>query len=444
MLRALRVLLIAIVLLPSALDGAAQEGDAAYFESLEGLERVVARSWMAPVTVTIVEERSEDLDEQGTPIPGTLVISTPAASPAPLSGVGMLSIFVFLFDTDANAAAGWERLDRDLQKTVERDPRAPMMEDLALDTIGDHARGFMGSLDTGDVTTYHTFATIQSGPFVYSIAGTFAGTGGADLTRQYAGALVSAPMDRMAEQFNPDGSSRGGIWRKLNAVQPALPEGSTVTDLEIWPIPEGAVKEPAEVTMDEIGAMPGVEGIAGTTYLPGREATGAGPTRIDAWIVETSSVEEGSLLVYAVADALGSPIAVIASENGFEDNGEETEVLVALEGFVTDDAMPEGNASVVVRQVGTTIYAAVVYAPDDTTRRVADNVVGAMIGAPGEDMHARFPVEGDGVLRGLVPAGPLPATPVATPGANAGPEFAGEPHVAPEPLSCAQNPYSSI
>lgn len=424
--RLLRILLIATLFLTPAAGGAAQGGDAAYFESLDGLQRVVARSWMAPVTVIVLEERIQDLDEQGTPIPGTLVISTPAASPAPSSGVAMLSIFVFLFDSDANAMAGWKRLDSDLQEMVRRDPRAPMMEDLPLGSIGDQARGYMGNLETDAVTTYHTFATVQSGPFVFSIAGTFAGTDGADLTRQYAGSLASAPMDRMAEQYSPDGTSRGGIWSTLNAVQPALPEGSSVTDLEIWPLPEGAAREPAAVTMDEIGTLPGVEDIAGTTYLPDQGVAGVGPSRIDAWIIETSSVEDGSLLIYAVADALGEPIAVIGSENGFEGSGEETEVRVALEGFVTDDAMPEGNASVVVRQVGTTIYVAVVYAPNDMTRKVADNVVQAMIDAPDSGpLEGRFPEAGDGVLRGLVPAGPLPATPVATPGAHAAPGIAG-------------------
>ncbi len=79
---------------------------------------------------------------------------------------------------------------------------------------------------------------------------------------------------------------------------------------------------------------------------------------------------------------LGAPILTLESENSFAGSGDETEVLVAKEGVVTDDAMPEGNASVVVRQVGTTIYAAVVYAPNETTRRVADNIVSAMIDAP--------------------------------------------------------------
>lgn len=422
--RAIRVLLTVFLLLPVPLHASAQGGDAAYFASFDGLQRIVARSWMAPVTF-LETSTTQDLDEQGTPIPGTLEESTPSATPAAPSSVGMLSIFVYLFDSDGTAADAWERLDEDLQKTVERDPRAPMMEDLPLDDVGDEARGYMGDLASGGVTVRHTFATVQDGPFVYSISGMFTGADGAGLTRGYAESLVAAPMDRMAEQFRPDGSSRGGIWSKLRGVEPEMPAGSTAVDLEIWPMPEGAIEEPAALTMEEIAAFPGVLDIAGVTYLPEDGAAG-GPARIDAWIIETTSVEDGTFLAFMVADALAASVAVIASENGLEGSGDETEVLVAREGFVTGDAMPEGNASVVVRQVGTTIYATVVYAPNDTTRRVADNVVEAMIETPANgDLADRFPERGNGVVRGLVPAGTIPATPAATPGANAGSDPAG-------------------
>jgi hypothetical protein len=423
--RAIRALLIA-TLLPSSVLAAAQGGDSIYFASFEGLQRVVARSWMAPITTTMEEYRSWDLDDQGTPIPGTLHVSTPSATPAPQRGVGMLSVFVFLFDSDGNAATAWERLDDDLQTTVERDPRAPMMESLPLDGVGDQARGSMGELTSGGITVRHTFATVQDGPFVYSIAGMFSGVDGAALTRGYAEALVTARMDRMVEQFQPDGTSRGGIWSKLNGVQPEMPNGSTVTDLEIWPVPEGAIEELAPLTMEDIAAFPGVLDIAGITYLPDGEAGEGSPSRINAWIVETGAVEAGSIVVYAVADALAEPIAVIASENAVGGSGDETEVLVAHEGFVIDDAMPEGNASIVVRQVGTTIYAAAVYTPDDTSRRVADNVVMAMIDSPSSgDRASRFPQTGDGVLRGLVLVDTPAATPAATPGAHAGSGDAG-------------------
>ena len=422
--RVFRALLMLMLLLPSSTHVAAQQGDIAYFESFDGLQRVVARSWMAPVTF-LESTSTQDLDERGTPIAGTLDESTPSATPASPSGVGMLSIFVYLFDSDEHAAAAWDRLDADLQKTVERDPRAPMMEDLALDGVGDKARGYMGDLTSGGVTVRHTFATVQDGTFVYSVSGMFSGEEGAGLTREYAEALVAARMDRMAEQFHPDGTSQGGIWSKLGGVQPGMPAGSTVVDLEIWPVPEGVAEPVPAPTMEEIASMEAVDAIAGITYLPA-ETTSTGLSRIDAWIIETTSVDDGTFVAFLVADALVAPIAVTASENGFEGSGDETEMLVAMEGFVANNALPEGNAAVVVRQVGTTIYAAMAYAPDDTTRRVADNVVEAMIEAPETgDLAEHLPQEGNGVLRGLAPTVAPLATPAATPGANAASGTAG-------------------
>ncbi len=255
MRRALRVLLIATLLLPSAMDGAAQVGDAAYFESLDGLQRVVARSWGAPALMP-------NMAGSATPA------ETSSATPEAASGPVLLSIFVLLFDTDAHAAAGWERIDSDLQKTRDQDRSAPMADDLPLDGVGDQARGYMGELGDNDRRMTYTFATVQDGPFVYSLTGMFPGDDAASLTRAYAEALVGTPMDRMVEQYSPDGTSRGGIWRKLNAVQPEMPDGTLINDLDIWPIPEGTADEPAAMSMDDIAFFPGVGNVTGMTYLP--------------------------------------------------------------------------------------------------------------------------------------------------------------------------------
>jgi len=414
----LRALLIMGLLLAAAPRAVAQQGDAAYFESIEGLQRVVARSWMAPVT--LIESSSVvEINPEGTPI-GTPIVSTPAATPQPQSGIGGLNVFVYLFDSDETAEAGFERIDGDLETTVLRDPRAPMMDDLPLDDIGDDARGYMGDLEIEGVTTTYTFATVLDGPFVYSLSGTFSGgSSGIDsagLTAEYADALVTARMDRMAEQFNDDGTSRGGIWSKLNAVEPDLPEGSTVMDFVIWPMPDDQADAGTTIaTMEDLEAVEGTESIHGMTYLPGDDAPEGGPERIDAWIIETASPEQAAMLIYVVAGPLGAPIAVLASENAIQGEGETIETMIAQEGFVTDDTLPDGNGALVLQQSGPTIYGAIVYTPDDSARRIADNIIGAMMDAPADgDVMDRFPQEGDGVLRGLVPAGSADATPAAS------------------------------
>lgn len=208
----------------------AQRGDMVHFARFEGLERVIARSWF-------------------TPIPGAEPIASPAASPVatlaatplPEANVVSLSVFVYLFQTDENAAAGFERIDADLREIRDSDSRAPMEEYLPLDGVGDRANGYMGEIEQDDGTLTHTFVTVQDGPFVYSISGVFTNAAPESLTREYAGALVASQMDRMKEQFDKDGSSRGGMWSKLNGVQPDMPSGSIVNDLIIYPMPESAM-----------------------------------------------------------------------------------------------------------------------------------------------------------------------------------------------------------
>jgi hypothetical protein len=96
----------------------------------------------------------------------------------------------------------------------------------------------MGELTIAGATVEFTFATVQDGPFVYSLSGMFSGVDSAALTRDYAHQLIDAKMDRMAEQFDQEGRSRGGLWSKLNGIQPEMPAGSTAFDFIIYPMPE--------------------------------------------------------------------------------------------------------------------------------------------------------------------------------------------------------------
>jgi hypothetical protein len=231
--RALRALLITTLLLSASLDASAQQGDMEYFASLDGLQRVIARSWSAPFP------GMESADATPAATPAASPAASPVASPEADAGIMNISIFVYLFDSDEAAAAGYERIDADLAKTREVDRNAPMEDSLPLDGIGDQANGFMGQFPQGDATYTFTFGTVLDGPFVYSISGMFTGDNGPDLTRDYLDAMVGAPMDRMAEQFDRHGGSRGGLWSKLSGVQPPMPEGSGVADFLVYQMPEG-------------------------------------------------------------------------------------------------------------------------------------------------------------------------------------------------------------
>ena len=229
MRRLLTPLFLALILASAIPTAHAQQGDMAYFASFEGLNRVVARAWAAQMSIP---------SSGATASPVASPAATPMATPETPGGVEALSIFVYLFDSDKHAAAGFERIDADLQKTVLHDPRAPLTSDLPLDQVGDQAVGYMGDMAQDGTTVSFTFATIQDGPFVYSISGMFTGVDSASLTHEYASALVAQPIDRMTEQFDQNGGSRGGIWSKFNGINPNLAPGGSIVDFMVYPMPE--------------------------------------------------------------------------------------------------------------------------------------------------------------------------------------------------------------
>jgi hypothetical protein len=232
MRRSVPTLLLAFILAASSMTAHGQEADMAHFASLDGLQRVIARAWSAPFPGM---EPAAATAATPAAAPAASPVATPAGTSAEITN---LSVLVYLFDSDESAAAGYERIDADLANVSETDSRAPMDEKLPLAGVGDQANGFMGELAQGDVTYTFTFGTVLDGPFVYSISGVFAGEGGAELTRDLVSTLVGSPMNRMAEQFDPHGRSRGGIWSMLDGIQPGMPEGSSTLDLIIFPMPD--------------------------------------------------------------------------------------------------------------------------------------------------------------------------------------------------------------
>jgi len=206
----------------------AQRGDQIHFSEFEGLDRIIARSWLAPMELPA---------DAASPVPATPE-ATPFATPDAAPVIRSLSAFVYLFRADEHAIDGHLRIDADLATTREGDPNAPMDDELPLDGIGERSNGYIGQMDQGGDTLTFTFATVQDGPFVYSLSGIFESQGDGGTTRQVAESMVSTRMDRMAEHHDPEGGSRGGLWSKLNAVQLNMPDGASVTDFLIYPMPE--------------------------------------------------------------------------------------------------------------------------------------------------------------------------------------------------------------
>lgn len=431
MQKLLTALLLTLILGSSLPAAHAQEADMAYFASFEGLNRVFARSWMAPIP---------DVGSGGQVSPVASPESSPVATPETQSTIGALSIFVFLFDSDDNAADGWQRIDADLQKTVLQDSRAPMTDDLPLEGMGDQARGYMGDLTFDGITTTHTFATVQDGPFVYSLSGMFSDTDSVDFMQSYISSLIAGRMDRMVEQYHPDGSSRGGLWHKLNTVEPAMPDGSTVTDFIVYPMEATpmASAEPMTYRMQSgnLANIEGIQDVHGITYQRGDVTSTPDPNetgifRITTWIMAFDSDQNASNAVSPLANVLTQPINVNATSNSTTQSNDILTTSTTQTGSILDNSLPPGRATVHVRQEQSTVYVVAVYAVDEDPAPIAKDLAQQMIDTPASNepetsgtdgtmeggVWARFPVAGDPLLgdtvpvKSVQPVGQPPATP---------------------------------
>lgn len=406
-MRRLLTVMLLTVLVTSRPLAHAQEITVEGFEPMDGLDRAIARIWLAPMTMEIVEGGGM-FNDQGTPIAEWQ--ERPVATPEPQAGIAQFTVAILLFDSDDTAAAGMERIDAEMQETFRRDPRTPEMEPLPLNGIGDQATGSTGSLAEGDIVVDYTFATVQDGPFVYLISSTTGGIDAVSLVQETAESLVGAPMNRMAEQFDPDGGSRGGHWSKLDGVQPEMPEGSDIFHAILYPMPEAtpdaSVPEFPRLDLDDPDSITGLESIDRVTYTDGTGATpeGSGMFRIDAWVLAFESTETADAAILPLGNTLIEPFGIYSSGSSADSTGRFGTAF--YEGFIQDRSLPPGNSVVLIRQEGPVVAAVIVYAIDENPRSLAEAILPILI-------ERGFPNEGEPVLQGLVPNEEPAATPAS-------------------------------
>src|SRR5699024_8185308 len=141
--RAFLTLMMSVAAAPAASPAAhAQRGDLIHFAEFEGLDRVIARSWLAPMEFPV---------DDASPVP-----ATPVATPDTAPALRSLSVFIYVFRTDENAVAGYLRIDEDLASTREGDPNAPMDDELPLDGVGERSIGYTGEMSQGNDTLTFT------------------------------------------------------------------------------------------------------------------------------------------------------------------------------------------------------------------------------------------------------------------------------------------------
>lgn len=406
-MRRLLTVLLLTALVTAAPMAHAQDVTVTGFDPPEGLERAVARWWMAPMT--IVESTGGGIiNNQGTPIAEWR--ERPVATPEPQSGIGQFIVSVFLFDSDEKAAAAFEVFEAESEESLRRDPRSPEMDELPLDDIGDKATGSVGEITEGEIPVTYSLALVHDGPFVYQIFGMTGGIDAVALVQESAEALVSAPMNRMAEQYDPDGGSRGGLWSKLDGVQPDMPEGSTINDVVIYPVsfatPDASMREAPRLDLDDPDSIAGLESLDRVTYTDGTGATteASGVFRIDAMILTFDSAETAHAEATALGNTLIEPFSITRGGGGVEGSGENFNRTAFYEGFIRDRSLPAGNVAILIQQEGPVVVAVVVYAVDEDPRSLADAILLILL-------ERGFPDEGDPVLQGLTPQ----EGPVATP-----------------------------
>ena len=391
----------------------AQEGDMEYFDAFDGLQRIIARNWMAPLTV-IESEEIQMLNEDGTPIASWR--TDPIATPEPQSGIGQFTVFVYFFDSDEHASLGFERIDAETQETMRRDPRAPMTDDLPLGDIGDRAVGYMGNLTEDDVDVTYAFATVQDGPFVYQLFSISAGIDADSVMQDTAETLVRQPMNRMAEHYDPEGGSQGGLWSKFDSVDPDMPDGSTINDLIIYPLPEATpgaspVPESPRLDLDDPDSIAGLNTIDHLTYTADGDSTPSpgqtGVFRIDTWLLTFDSEVEVRDAAVALDNTLIEPFGIFRGRGGAVGFGEDLPPYSSLyEGYIEDRALPAGLGAVAVRQQGPTLAGVAIYAIEDESGPIAEALADTLLASG-------FPESGDSVLHDLVPSAEPDATPVS-------------------------------
>lgn len=421
MRRWLTSLLLPLFILSGAPVAHAQEAEAEYFASIDGLERVVARSFMAPMTDDAVSTGSTT-GEAGTP-------AATAQSDSHPSGTVLLSIFVYEFDSPDNAAMSFEAFDADLQGISERDLRAPMTADLPLEDIGDQAKGYIGEFNIEGTTLITTFATVQDGNYVYSLMGQFVNMDGQEQTQVVVQALTDAEAGSGDGTYREDGTSTGGLWDTFMLLDPDLAEGSTTTDLQIYPLypqPEGTspagTASAIEVETSDVHNLSELDGIRdayGMTWLsPDSASDQSGVFRIESWILPFDAEEDASQAVNPLSATLTQPIDVNARSNqNVNVNGMILTTSVSA-GPIRDESLPAGNAVVNIQQRESTVYAVIVYAIDEDPAPVAEAIIEQIIATPASEepadlqagngptggVWARFPEAGDPVVDALIPA----------------------------------------
>lgn len=422
-----------VCLLALPMQTHAQSGDASWLNNLDGLDVAIGRSWMAPV-VFETESTTTDYNDQGTAVSEVTTRNGPESTPMVSDAMQTqtLSALLYQFDTAENAERGLEMLNEAQTEQLRRDPRSPATNEVTPD-LGDNAYGYEGVYEAeGPSSAWLEFAVVnllvQDGPVVYQVFGQFLLGQHVEIATDVIADLIAADAGNAEPVYDMNGASTGGLWEKLNAVELAMPEGSTIYDLEIYPPADDAVMGDSvvvpEIDLDTLGDVPGISGSWHVAFGKDQSATPvatpsaahSGPFSIELWVMEFEDPTYASAAAYSLNSVLTEPLGIVNIEAGGFISSDESGIIMVNTGFVRDSSLPEGDAAVVVQATGSTVYVARVYTNESAPTPIAKALVADLQTTPaGDDEESidgisysggvwdRFPQPGSEQLHGLEP-----------------------------------------
>lgn len=430
-IRILTIILVFFLLFPVGVAG--QSGDASWLNNHEGLETAIGRSWMAPISFTTTSTLTE-FNADGTPVLEQTTQSTPESTPIQSNQYEtlMLSALIYEFDSADNAEAGLKLFTAETEEQIRRDPRSPAIHVFTPD-LGDTAIGHQGELEIegidGELQTLAVvYVLVQHDNLIYQVFGQFVPGSHIELATGVAASMLNAETGTDEPIYDANGASTGGLWEKLNAVDIPMPAESTVTDLEIYPPGEDAVRGDSvvvpEIDLAHVAEIPGLTNSWHIRYAP--EDTGtpaatpsaapAGAFNIELWVMEFSDPTSATAAAFSLGPALTQPLAIMNSSFKAEDDGSSPRVTMENVGFVQDRSLPEGEAAVIIVVEGSTVYAARVYTGDSAPMPIARELISRLIetdaGSDDETVSGttaqggrwqKFPQAGDVILHSLEP-----------------------------------------
>lgn len=435
------IILIVTILIPASSH--AQSGDATWLNNMEGLETGIGRSWMAPITFT-TEHTLQELNAEGTPTSETSWREEPSATPTLTDEMqtSMLSALIYQYDSSENAEKGIELFHEAQLDQISRDPRNPATNEFEPDLDADVALGNEGSYevpntDGGTTEMAVVYLLVQDGELIYQVFGVFLPGNHTEIATNIAQLMISAEIGSSDPTYDMNGESTGGLWEKLNTIEIAMPDESTVADLQVYPPAGDAVMGDSvavpQIDLANLQAVPGLVGSWHTTYAPAD--TGVmlatpnvipdGVFNIELWVIEFENSTHATAAAISMSNTLIEPLGIVTSEGGGLDN---SGITLVNSGFVRERSIPEGDAATVVKANGSTLYAARVYSNGPAPTPLAKDLITGMVAAePGESpesvsgtdasggMWNVFPQAGDDLLHGLEPTIVTYAEPSAEP-----------------------------